>query len=225
MRATRPDPSGAGPADRFPSAGEASILVGIETRRRRPGRSGLSEGSIDHECFVARGLPGGDDPVPARPVARPPGDAGPPRRDDRRGRPRPDHARHRRRELLARVLARSCEVLQADRRPRRRPGAGADRASPSTPPPLACRFAADAQKARRRRPDGPAGDGLQVRPPRDDRPLPRRRRGRPTCRSWSTTTRSPTAWTSRPRCSPTWPTSRRWWRSRNRRRTSGGSPT
>ena len=37
-----------------------------------------------HECFVGRRLPGGDDPVPIRPVARPAGDAGAPRRDDRR---------------------------------------------------------------------------------------------------------------------------------------------
>ena len=68
----------------------------------------------------------------------------------------------------------------------------------------ACRFAADAAADRRRRPDGPAGDGLQVGPARDDRPLPRRSPGRPTCRSWSTTTRSPTRWTSRPRCSSSW---------------------
>ena len=32
-------------------------------------------------------------------------------------------------------------------------------------------------------------------------------------------------WTSPPRCSPSWPTSRSSWPSRNRRRTSGGSPT
>ena len=50
---------------------------------------------------------------------------------------------------------------------------------------LACRFAADAAADRRRRPDGPAGDGLQVRSARDDGPLPRRRPGHAICRSSS----------------------------------------
>ena len=71
--------------------------------------------------------------------------------------------------------------------------------------PLACRFAADAAAHRRRRPDGAAGDGLQDRPARDDRSLPRRCAGHARCRSWSTTIPWRTASTSRRRCSPIWP--------------------
>ena len=76
----------------------------------------------------------------------------------------------------------------------------------------------DAQKHRRRRPDGLAGDGLQVRPARDDRPLPHR----------GAATRPADHGLQQPgdlrrghharRCSPSWPTSRSWSRSRNRPR-------
>ena len=63
---------------------------------------------------------------------------------------------------------------------------------------LACRFAADALKARGGRVDGPPGDGLQVGPARDPGPTSAPWPARPNCRSWRTTTRSRTASTSRP---------------------------
>ncbi len=75
---------------------------------------------------MARGLSGGHDPVPARPVVEYPGNLGPPRSDDRRGDSRPDHAGNRRRELLAGVF-REAGGPPGDGRPCRRKGPGADR--------------------------------------------------------------------------------------------------
>ena len=135
----------------------------------------------------------------------------------------PDHARLGRRK---RSLERQekLDVLRATVEHVAGPRAGAWRESPSARTALACRFAADAQKAGVGRADGAAGDGLQVRPARDGDPFPRRRAGDRTCRFSSTTTRSPTASISRRRCSRSWPTSRSLSPSRNRRRTFAGSP-
>ena len=73
--------------------------------------------------------------------------------------------------------------LEYERKTRRHQGDGRARraaacrcwsASRNTRPRGACRFAEAAPRTRRRRPDGAAGDGLQVRPARDDRPFPGR---------------------------------------------------
>ncbi len=88
----------------------------------------------------------------------------------------------------------------------------------------ACRFAADAQRI--------GVDGLMVLPAMVYKSDPRETIAH--FRAVAAATDLPImvynnpvsyAWTSRPRCSPTWPTSRSSSRSRNRRRTSGGSPT
>ena len=87
------------------------------------------------------------------------------------------------------------------------PGAqrrGRDRARP---PP--CRYVRECEKLGARRLHGHAGDGLQGRPARDDAPFPHRRRaprGLPIddLQQPGRAIRS----TSRPRCSPNWPTCR-----------------
>ena len=108
-----------------------------------------------HDCQLAGRLPRGDHPVPRRPVARPPGDARPPRRDDRGGHRRPDHARHGRRELLARATPRSA---RSSRRPSTTSPAGS-RCSPAWPSTRR-RWPAGSPPTRR----GSGVDGLMVLP-------------------------------------------------------------
>ena len=76
-----------------------------------------------------------------------------------------------------------------------------------------------------RRADGPPGDGLQIRPAGDDRPLPGRR---PVERAAGPLLQQPDRLWRRPDAGDvraSWPTRRRWSRSRNRPPTSAGSPT
>ena len=121
--------------------------------------------------------------------------------------------------------AREARGAAGDRRARRRPRAGADAASPNTRPRWPAGSPPTPSRIGRRRPDGPAGDGLQVRPARDDRPLPR---GRPGDRPADHGLQQPGLLRRRHHARDVRRPGRRAagsWRSRNRRRTSGGSPT
>ena len=141
------------------ASADASRLTGSVPPHTLP----PSARSRAHDRHLARRLPRRLHAVPRRPVARRRRDARAHRRDARGRRPRPDHARHRRRELLAGVPPRSWKCCKATVEHVARARAGADRrrrVHDRAGVPLRRRRA----EARRRRPDGAAGDGLQVRP-------------------------------------------------------------